>query len=467
MSSDQSPAFLTGSVPTGSLTTFGQIETRGAFRAFVSDLGKALRPISKAAGGEVEARAITSVPWKTPFNVGPGRYDEQADPLALIPYFACVRVLAEQISALPLQTFREDGELSRKITDPQLIKNPAAVVDKITWIRQMVISLAMRGNAIGLITGLDGYSFATGVEWIHPDQVWCDDRNPLNPVYSLLDPKDGSWHVIPRERVVHIAWFVMPGKVNGLSPVAAFARSIGVGLNAQEYGATWFGNGGVPPATFKNTAKTITDEQAEEITARLLRSLRRGEPLTYGSDWDFNAISINPEEAQFIQTIKANATQMASIFGIPPEWVGGETGGSLTYNSPVQNSLHVYTIVLLPWLTLIEGAISRLIPAAQHVKFNPDGLLRGDTATRYDAHKVAIEAGFMTIDEVREKENLPPLPKPKIKPITPIQVPPAADPKADPAATNPSKQPAPNGSVPARNGAGIPAQMIKMGRNIA
>jgi len=350
---------------------------------------------------------------------------------ALIPYFASVRVLAEQVSALPLQSFRQDGDISKRITDGQLIKNPSAYDRRVTWVRKAVISLATRGNAYGIITGFDGLGFPTGIEWIPPNEIHIDDSSPTLPRYWWASTV-GGYGEIPRERMLHIPWFVEPGKVEGLSPVKAFARSIGVGLNAQEYGSSWFQNGGVPPATFKNTQKTVSTEQAEEITARLVASLRTGRPLTYGADWEFNAIEISPEEAQFIQTMKMNATQIAAIFGIPPEWVGGETGGSLTYNSPEQNSLHVYTTVLLPWLTLIEDHLSSLLPERQFVKFNPDGILRGDAKTRYETHEIGLRAGFLTLDEVREKENLPPLPKPKTPRTIPVPSDPTTDPTAEP-----------------------------------
>lgn len=381
----------------------------GIWKDFGRDLIRAFRPMSAT-----ERRSIDTLPW---VNGGSSpRLANTENPLSLIPYFACVRVLAEQISALPMQTFRKDGEISKRAPDGQLVKNPSAAVDPITWKRQAVISLAMRGNAYGIITGFDGYGFATGVEWIHPDEIYCDETNPTLPRYWWASTV-GGYGEIPRERMVHIAWFVPPGKRVGLSPVQAFAASIGVGLNAQQYGASWFRNGGVPPSTFKNIAKTVSTEQSEEITDRLVSSLRSGKPLVYGNDWDFNSVQINPEESQFIETMKMNATQIAAIFGIPPEWVGGETGGSLTYNNPEQNGLHVYKVVLLPWLTLFEATFSRMVPDRQFVKFNPDGILRGDTKSRYEAHKIAIDAGFLTIDEVREMENRAPLPKPKVQPI--------------------------------------------------
>lgn len=400
----------------------------GIWRDFGRDLRAAFR--SRPA----ETRAIDSLPWRAGGSTAP--IVDPGNALSLIPYFASVRILAEQISALPLQTFRKSGELLKRIPDGQLITNPASVVDRVTWTRQAVISLAMRGNAYGLVTSFDAYGFPTGVEWLHPDEIHVDESSPVVPRYYWASSH--GYTEIPRDRMLHIAWFVLPGKRKGLSPVQAFASSIGVGLAAQNYGASWFSNGGVPPSTFKNTAKTITDEQADEITSRLSRSLRSGKPLVYGADWDFNAIQINPEEAQFIQTMGMNATQIAAIFGVPPEWVGGETGGSLTYNSPEQNGLHVYKTVLLPWLTLFETNLSRLLPEQQSVKFNPDGVLRADLKTRYESHEIALRAGFLTIDEVRALENRPPLPKPAMRPIVadPSDTKPSESVPADPAKTN-------------------------------
>lgn len=409
----------------------------GIFKDFGRDLLRAFR--NKPA----ETRSIENLPW---ISGGPsGRMIDASNWKSLIPYFASVRVLAEQVSALPMQSFRQDGDLSKKITDGQLIKSPSVIDRRVTWVRKAVISLATQGNAVGIITGFDGLGFPTGIEWIPYSEVHIDESNFLTPRFYWAST--AGYQELPRERVVHIPWFVEPGKTAGMSPISAFARSIGVGLHAQEYGASWFQNGGVPPATFKNTQRTVSTEQAEEITARLVASLRSGRPLTYGADWEFSAIEISPEEAQFIQTMKMNATQIAAIFGIPPEWVGGETGGSLTYNSPEQNSLHVYTTVLLPWLTLIEDHLSALLPERQFVKFNPDGILRGDTKTRYEAHKVAIDAGFLTVDEVREMENRPPLPKPKTPTPIPVPVgePNPTDPNADPANQSPKPQP-PNGA---------------------
>jgi hypothetical protein len=139
-------------------------------------------------------------------------------------------------------------------------------------------------------------------------------------------------------------------------------------------------------------------------------AIRSHEPIVYGADWDFNALSVSPEESQFIETMKINATQMAAIFGIDPEEVGGERGGSLTYNNLEQDSARFARRTLRSWLVRLEQEFTALRPAGEMVRFNLDDFLRADLKTRYEAHHIALDDGWMTKDEVRADEGLPPLP---------------------------------------------------------
>lgn len=352
----------------------------------------------------VAKRSIDSLPWLSGGPLHPSQVSNRRA-LSLIPYFACVRVLAEQVSSLPLQAFRKDGDVRKRITDPQLLQHPAAIGTNVRWLRQVVISLASRGNAYGLIISRDGFQFPTMIEWLCPDDVHVDETMPTMPKYYFRG------QFVPRENIVHIAWFVEPGRVKGLSPVAAFAASIGVGLQTTDYGLSWFENGGTPPATFKNTAKMLEPREAEIISDRLLSFIRRRRPIVHGKDWEFTGLKVTPEESQFIETMKINATQMAAIFGVPAEMVGGETGGSLTYNTPALNGDALLKMVLRPWLILIESEITALLPDRQYVLFNADAVVRADLKTRYEAYQIALTPGtaFMTPNEVRALEDLEPV----------------------------------------------------------
>jgi phage portal protein BeeE len=101
---------------------------------------------------------------------------------------------------------------------------------------------------------------------------------------------------------------------------------------------------------------------------------------------------------------------VARIYGIPPEMIAGESAGHMAYTTPELRSMDLLTYSVRPWLVRLETAISALLPSTQTVKFNPDALVRVALLDRYQAHKVGIEAGFLTPNEARELENRQPLP---------------------------------------------------------
>ncbi|MFF7180146.1 phage portal protein [Streptomyces sp. NPDC008121] len=353
--------------------------------------------------GEVAKRAITSLPWSAG---GPSTVTvSTANAVSLVPVFGAVRLIADNVSSLPLQLFRRDGSSREPISFvPALFWAPDAFGDLVTWLHKCVVSMALRGNAYGLITQRDPLGFPTMIEWLNPDDVWVDEYNPVKPVYYWQGRE------VDRSLIVHIPWVVMPGRVVGLSPVAAFAHTIGAGLAVTEYGRSWFRNGGTPPAVLKNGSKAINPDEAEEISDRLSSRIRARKPLVIGSDWDFTALSVSPEESQFVESMRLNATQIAVIYGVPPEKVGGESGGSLTYSTVELNSLDLVNTTLRPWLVRLESTFSRLMPGREYVRFNIDAMMRTSTLDRYNAHGMSLAQGWRNRDEVRALENLSPLP---------------------------------------------------------
>lgn len=354
--------------------------------------------------GQVAKRAITSLPWGAGGSSTTAVSSERA--LSLVPLFACVRLLADSVASLPLQLFRRGGSSREPLSFvPPLLWAPDAQGDLFTWLHKCVLSLALRGNAYGLVTQRDPLGFPTMVEWLNPDDVWVDETNPVRPVYywqgrQLDDNRD----------MVHIPWVVLPGHVTGLSPVAAFARTIGAGLVTTEYGLSWFTNGGTPPAVLKNGQRTVTPEESEEISDRLSARIRARKPLVLGSDWDFTALSVSPEESQFIESMRLNASQIAAIYGVPPTMVGGDSGGSMTYANVEQEANNLIALTLRPWLVRLEGVFSRLMPGREFVRFNTDAMIRTSVLDRYNAHGMALAQGWRNRDEIRALENLSPLP---------------------------------------------------------
>jgi hypothetical protein len=159
----------------------------------------------------------------------------------------------------------------------------------------------------------------------------------------------------------------------------------------------------------KNSELEVDPDAAAQIKAATVSAIRRHEPLVYGRDWDYKPIVVPPGEAQFVETLRMNATLLASVYGLPPDRVGGTRGDSLTYNTVEQSTLQVIE-ALRPWMVRLETAFFDLLPANRYVRFNPDALLKTDLKTRTDIYQVQRNIGLMNIDEMRDMEDLPPLP---------------------------------------------------------
>ncbi|MGW2261443.1 phage portal protein [Streptomyces sp. NPDC001780] len=354
--------------------------------------------------GKAGKRAITSLPWSSGGSALSGEPSTERA-LSLIPLWGCVRILADSVASLPVQTYRRNGASREMLTYvPQLLFAPAARDNLVEWLHKAVMSLALRGNAYGLITQRDALGFPTVIEWLNPDDVWVDELHPTRPVFYW------QGRIVPAADIVHIPWVVMPGRVVGLSPVAAFARTINVGLTTTQYGLSWFENGGTPPSTMKNSQKAINPDEAEEISDRLAARVRARKPLVFGSDWDFNALTVSPEESQFIETMRLNASQIAAIYGVPPEMVGGDSGGSMTYANVEQQAINFVNFTLRPWLVRLETKLSALMPGKEFVRFNVDAMIRTDLISRYQAHGMALDQGWQNVDGIRALEDLSPLP---------------------------------------------------------
>jgi len=130
----------------------------------------------------------------------------------------------------------------------------------------------------------------------------------------------------------------------------------------------------------------------------------------------FDPIGVSHEDSQFIESRRFTTEEVARIFGVPPHMIGAEVQGSMTYANAETRAIDYLKFCLGPWLARIESAInfaciSPLERRQLYVEFLPDALLATDTAGRYGAYKTGLEAGFLTLDEVRRKENLPALPQ--------------------------------------------------------
>jgi HK97 family phage portal protein len=372
----------------------------------------------RAVAGRVEQRDISSVPWNVGGPLRPSLVTVEQDN-ALAPVYAAWRLIGDVVASLPVHAYRDLGDRRQRMSSlPQLFQNPSTLGTLTDWVFRLVHSMVSRGNAVGWVLERDGFGYPTLVEWQSPESVYVDQDGPdasfARPVWYLGGVR------VPTEDIVHIPWFPVAGRVWGLSPMEAYAATVRVGLEARSYQVDWFAGGGVPPGTLQNTQKTLEPKQADTIRARFMASLRRHEPFVHGADWVYTPMAVSQHEAKFVETMKLSADEIASIYGVPPEKIGGTSGGPLTYNTVEQHSIDMMQWVARPWCVKLEAAFYKLLPRPQYVRFNLDAGVRTDVLTRYRTYAIARQIGLLSIDEIRELEDREPLPGGEGKEFAPL-----------------------------------------------
>jgi HK97 family phage portal protein len=316
--------------------------------------------------------------------------------------WASVNLIAGSISTLPLAAYRR-GDRDPLPDLPPILRAPSAGWVLPEFLYATLQSLLIRGNAYGLIVDRAGAGLLPSqVELLAPDRVGV--TTPNGAVEYRVDGQE-----IDPASVWHVRAFTTPGQVLGLSPIQHARQAIGLGLGAEKYAAKFFGESAIPSGVL-TTDQDIKPERADTIKARW-RAAHGGnrDIAVLGSGARFQAVTIPPEQAQFLETTRANVATIARYFGVQPELIGGESGGSLTYANVEQRALDFLTFGLRPWLVRLETALSALLSSTTTVKFNAAALVRTDLLTRYQAHESAIRAGWKLRSEVRELEDLPPI----------------------------------------------------------
>jgi HK97 family phage portal protein len=316
--------------------------------------------------------------------------------MRLSAVWACIRLLSDAVSTLPVHAYRR-GERDPLPDLPPLLRSPAAGMSLPDWLYGAMVSLLVAGNCYGRVVARSGAGLLPAqVELLHPDRVGVSVNGDGMVTYRLngteLDPAD----------VWHVRAYVFPGSVVGLSPIQPARQAVGLGLAAERFGGRWFGDGATPQGVLTSDQR-INTEQAEALRDRWdARHKGRRRIAVLGDGAKFQPITVPPEESQFLETTKANVATIARFYGVPPEMVAGETAGHMAYTSPELRSLDLLTYAVRPWLVRLENAISALLPRRLTVKFNADAIVRVDLKTRYEAHEIGLRAGFLTLAEVRE-----------------------------------------------------------------
>ena len=325
----------------------------------------------------------------------------------LVAVWACQSLIADGIASLPIDVIRKEKKRGRRIAvdGPSWLETPNPFdTPYVFWHKVATSLLGEDGNAY-VRTVRDGSGKVVSV-WVLDPQLCDVDEDSATPIVHVNGEPMGP------DEVMHIPAFTVPGQRKGLSVIDNAREAIGLGLAAEEFGARFFSQGTTMAGVIEHPGNPKPGEVA--VLARMLKKSHAGLKnshavgvLTGGATW--RSISITPEQAQFLETRRFQNIQIAQLYRVPPHMIDPSVQSSWGSGVEEQNQFFAdYTLV--PWLTRIEQAFSRLLVAGQTIQFNVDARLRAKTIERFQAYVQAVNNGIMSLDEVRALEDLEPIP---------------------------------------------------------
>ncbi|MFG1873382.1 phage portal protein [Sphaerisporangium sp. NPDC049003] len=351
-----------------------------------------------------------------------GVFVDEDTALHYSPFFAGVRVIAEDLASLPLITYERLTRGKRRATEhalyPLLHDQPNPYMSSVA-LRETLQGHAMtwRGGYANIVR--NGAGDVTELWPLRPDrtkpEIKRTSRGTFTLMYRYTDDVNGIHTMLHPDEVLHIHGLGGNG-VQGYSLIGLARQSIGLGLATEAYGSAFFANGSRPSGVLKHPgelgdAASRRLREGWEDMHRGLDNAQRVAILEEGMEWQ--SIGIPPEDAQFLQTRKFGVSDMARWLRLPPHKIGDLEHA--TYTNIEHQALDYVTSALRIWLVRWEQAIlTRLLTSVERGRFFAehlvDALLRGDIKSRYEAYAIGRNWGWLSADDIAEMENRNPLP---------------------------------------------------------
>ncbi len=352
-----------------------------------------------------------------------GKRVNERTSMQMTAVYSCVRILSEAVASLPLNVYRyTDNGGKEKAIDHSLFHllhdEPNPEMSSFIFRETLMTHLLLWGNAYAQIIR-NGKGEVIALYPLMPDRMSVDRDKNGQLYYKYTKNNDdaptmdsGSVYLSPSD-VLHIPGLGFDGLV-GYSPIAMAKNAIGLAIAAEEYGSKFYANGAAPsgilehPGTLKDPARV-----RDSWNATFGGSSNSNKVAVLEEGMKYTPISIAPNEAQFLETRKFQINEIARIFRVPPHMVGDLEKSS--FSNIEQQSLEFVKYTLDPWVIRWEQALYRALLSEEEkktvfFKFNVEGLLRGDYASRMNGYATARQNGWMSANDIRELEDLDRIP---------------------------------------------------------
>lgn len=338
--------------------------------------------------------------------------------LSISMVWSCVKILSESLSGLPLKLFddKPGGRQQVPGTDSalKLLRKPNPYMTLLNFLKFVVVNMALRGNAFALIER-NRNGTPIGLVPLTCDTVKIDTEDDL---LYWVHPKDGEPFPVSPENMLHFKLFSFDGIV-GLSPIEYQAETMGLAKAGQQWSSRFMRKGGFTGG-YVIYENFLTRQQESQVMARF-PDVRKADTDDIGKmavlqgNPKIVPTGLSQKDAQFIESQQFQEEALAGIYGVPL-WLANRAGKTSIMGSNLEQQLTGFiTFGLKPYIDAVEDELNDKIfrASSRFVEFTVEGLLRADSAGRASYYQAALGgsggSGWMTINEVREKENQPPL----------------------------------------------------------
>jgi HK97 family phage portal protein len=323
--------------------------------------------------------------------------------------WSAVSLISDTISTLPVDSYiRRDGARfpfrprPAWVTKPDLDQQPSAF-----W-QSIIVSLLIDGNAFIRVYRRGGE--IVNLVPLNPHNV----QIKRNGIGRVMFEVQGEKRLLSSEEVIFIADLVRPGDIRGMARVEALKDNFGLSIALESYAARFFSNSATPQGIIEFPGN-LNAEQAENLRRgfdsahRGLKKSHKTGVLSGGATW--KATGVDPEDSQLELSRRLAVEDVARAFNIPNHMLGVQ--GSTAYASVEQDSIFFVQHTLRPIVQKLETAFSPLLSEAPggeaaFIRFNLDGLLRGDSQARATAYSIGLQSGYYTVNDIRRFEDLTP-----------------------------------------------------------
>jgi len=336
--------------------------------------------------------------------------------LGVSTWWACVRVLSDTVGAMPLHVYRrqDDDRKTRDSSHPwydTLHKAPNVWQTPIGFKSMMIGHLLLRGNFYARIDDPQPQAdrMSPSIVPLNPDRMEIPRQDQFGYVTYKYRYSDGTTKEYSQDQILHVKLLSGDG-LTGMSPLTYARETLGLAQAQSGYASSLFGGGGFIKYYLK-TSKRLGPEGKKNFREGwrdLHGDARTFEPPILEDDMDIKTLGMSNDDAQFLESRKFSAYELCQFLGVPPHLVF--LLDRATFSNIEHQGLEFLTIHLNPYLVRIEQELQPWLGDDYFAEFLRDAIVRGDLSSRYTAYNMGLQAGFITPNEVRLRENLDPLP---------------------------------------------------------